>query len=128
MNTEPSVYWHYAVSLTHRKVALATFLHSAHVAHLQVYYSVHDPAALVIAEIAAVVGSAAFAWHTGSDLTPTGGWVWLRSHAAHEVAYPATTVPPRAVLCLESVTNRGGLPALPPDHQAYITGMTWPAG
>ena len=126
MPQEKSVlYWHYAVSLTHRKVGLAAFLRTAQESHLHIYYTAHDPAALVITEVAALLGLAVMAWDGSAAEEPLQPWVWVGSHTRDESLHPKTVNHPQAMLCLAPGTTGIDPPPLPPKHHYYMTGMSW---
>ncbi len=128
MNTVTPVLWHRAINLTHRKVALASFLRTAQETQSHVYYSTHDPAALVIAEVAALVGVVVLAWDlwgSGRGAGPSVPWVLIRSHSPEEGRHAEWFIPPQAVLCIEPRFMGAEAPTLPPHHRWFITGTGW---
>ncbi len=128
MGTTTPVFWHRAVNLTHRKVALASFLRTAQDTQSHIYYWAHDPAALVIAEVAAFVGVVAMAWDLWeSAAVPdfASPWVLIRSHAPDDGGVAEWRIPPHAVLCLDPQFLETGPPTLPRHHEWFVTGTAW---
>lgn len=126
MTHEVPVFWHYAVNLLHRQVALASFLRKASDAHYEIYYAARDPAGATIVAVCVTLGIVATAWEGGLHPTTKRPWVWIQSHApttGHPLPCSETL---EAVLCLDrSSPDEEAAPRLPLHHEPFLTGMGW---
>lgn len=126
MAHEVPVFWHHAVSLLHRDVALASFLRTAVDAHLDIYFAVHDAATATIVVIAALLEIVATAWDGRSYPPAARPWVWIQSHAPTGMHPHPGSETLHAVFCLgPPALDEGMPPHILRDHRPFITGMPW---
>ncbi len=128
MSTKSLVYWHHAMSLTHQKIAIASFLTQAAHYHATLYYSQHDAAVDAIQEAARAVEIRIFpveAMPPAPTDIPADRWIWVGSHAPLDEGCKrlARLEPaPTAILCFDA-DAMGTLSAeLPAGHRSFITG------
>ena len=126
MAHEVPVFWHHAVSLLHREVALASFLRTAADAHVDIYYAAHDAATATVVVIGALLGIVATAGDGCSYPPAARPWVWIQSHAPTGMHPHPCSETLQAVLCLGPPALDAGMPPhILRDHRPFITGMPW---
>lgn len=123
----PQVYWHWAVSPIHQKIAAASFLQAATDAGLTVLYAPTDASAPLLEDAAAQIGVTLYPTLLVETprTTHTSGYAWIGSHDPNEpercTQLAEHANPPRIILCLEKGSDTP--PDIPEDHATYVTGL-----
>lgn len=125
MISEIPVFFHYAVSLVHRKVAIASFLLGAQALGHHVYYREQDPAAIIITEVSTLVGVGVLGLTARASPRLFEPWVLIKSHRSDVLPDLNSPRAPRAILCLGPASWSNETPILPDKHKPFITGMRW---
>ena len=120
------VLWHGALTVVHRRVALAAFLRQAREDAVRVYYNPRDPAARDVRAAARAVG-VILRKAPPSAGDPPGAWGWIGTHGVPPMCdlVRGSSMPPLVILCLSMPPPTGSPPPVPCGHRVYVTDTPW---